>query len=322
MSLEHLLRLELQSYGATPLERLPENLPISNSVIRYLVSRQGEGLSGATLFVYSLSLVDFVCFLKDNELPDSPGQLTRQHIDLYMLNQQKKPVTQETRHVYYRGIKTFFNWLVEEGEIEVSPMAKVKPPKLGKKIPQPYTRNDLEDVLKLCSGKNFLDARNRAIILVLYDTGLRLDELTHVMLSDINRTEQTIRVVGKGNKERIVRYGKAARMALMMYFTYRKDELPNLWLTEERRPMTEGGLSIAIRRLSSRAQVSKGKRGAHRYRHTFAIDSIRNGANIFYVQELLGHATLEMTKHYAQFVKSEEAAKAHQKFSPADNWIK
>ncbi len=150
------------------------------------------------------------------------------------------------------------------------------------------------------------------------DTGLRINELLNIKLTDISTDYDIIRVFGKGSKERVVSLGKVARKALLKYLMLRKDNYPVMWVSEEQRPLQRDGLRAMIRHLCERAQITDAKHGAHTFRHTFATNSIRNGTNIFFVQSLLGHSTLEMTKRYAGFINSEEAIKKHSEFSPAD----
>jgi len=102
----------------------------------------------------------------------------------------------------------------------------------------------------------------------------------------------------------------------------RSDRYPNFWVTEERRLLQRDGLRIIIRSLCERANITDAKHGAHTFRHTFATNSIRNGANIFFVQSSLGHSTLEMTRRYAGMINSEAAIKKYNEFSPVDRLLK
>ncbi|MBA7475673.1 Tyrosine recombinase XerD [subsurface metagenome] len=197
-------------------------------------------------------------------------------------------------------------------------MQNIRPPKMPKKIVRPFSLPDIDNLLVLCSGTRFVEIRNRAIILVFLDTGLRLAELAGIQMVDINFHSETIKVMGKGAKERVVRIGKTAQKSLLRYLLNRHDDYPCLWVTEERKPMTAYGIQTAIKNLCRRAEIKDAKRGPHSFRHTFGTQSLLNGADIREVQSLLGHSTLKTTLTYVATVKSEEAIKRHRVFSPVD----
>lgn len=317
--LDSLLFAELRSCGARSIDFLPRDYIISGHIRRYLLSCHVEGKTPKTIRTYCDVLVGLAKFLAENKLPSAPENLTADDVRFFLSLWHKGNVSSSTRHLYYRTIKTFFNWLVREGQIRESPMAKMKPPKLESKVVQPYTPEDIGRILSLCETPGFSNARNRAIILLFFDTGLRLSELANIRLDDINTKTQLIKVMGKGSKERYVKYGRITSMGLMMYLSLRDDKYPELWLTQDKRPMTIYGVKEVVVRLVERAKVSEGKRGPHRFRHTAAINFLRNGGGQFNLQSLLGHSTLEMTRRYVSALGTEDMVKAHLTASPADN---
>jgi len=194
-------------------------------------------------------------------------------------------------------------------------MRKVRPPKVPKKIMRPFTRQHIDDLLLLCSTGRFMDIRNRAIILLFLDTGLRLFELASIQRNDVDFEHETIIVMGKGSKERVVRFGDLTKKALWSYKLRRelkeKENYPCLWLTEEMTPMSKRAIQTAIRRLCKRAGVIDVKLGPHTFRHTFATWAMLNGARRDEVQVLLGHSTETMTMHYQATVNSMVALRRH-----------
>lgn len=284
------------------------------SLNTFLLSCKVDGLSLATIRNYSYQLNAFANFCYTKQF----REITSQEIRLFLADLQKSnnPVSVSD---YYKVLKRFFNWLVQEGVIKQSPMGNVKSPKLPSLLPKPFSPHDIENLLLITNEQTFLGYRNRAMILLFLDTGLRLAELTNIQLADIDFDRETIKVMGKGAKERVVRIGKSAQKALLRYLLSRDDGYPCLWVTEERRPMTKDGIQSCIKVLCRRAEITDAKIGPHTFRHTFATLAIKNGANLFYVQSLLGHSTLTMTRRYASTIDSEEAVKEHHKFSPVDN---
>jgi len=141
-----------------------------------------------------------------------PARVAPDHIRLFLLKQQETCNSISIR-TYYRHIKRFFNWLVEERVIAINPMASIKPPKVSKPLIVPFQESSLRRLLFLCDDSTFLGARNKAIILVLTDTGLRLKEVAEIQKSVIDFDHETIRVMGKGAKERVVQIGENTQRA-------------------------------------------------------------------------------------------------------------
>ena len=184
---------------------------------------------------------------------------------------------------------------------------------------KPFTLHDIEALLRLCSGNRFLDIRNRAVLLLFLDTGLRLSELAGIQLKDLDFDRETVRIMGKGAKERLVRVGKTTQKALLRYLLMRTDMHPCLWVTEERRPMMCRGIQIMVRKLCARANIIDAKPGPHTFRHTAAINYLRNGGDEFTLQIMLGHSTLQMTRRYVSSLGTEDMIRVHKKASPVDN---
>jgi site-specific recombinase XerD len=167
------------------------------------------------------------------------------------------------------------------------------------------------------AGRGFCGLRNRAIILLLLDTGMRLRELSALRLWDLDFDRGIVRVMGKGAKERVVGMGKATQKAMLRYLLSRSDPHPEVWVSEERRPLTYNSLNDAIRTMGKRAGIEF-RSSAHTYRHTFATSALKNGADLFRVQALLGHSSLEMVRRYAASLGSEHAVEGHRSFGPVD----
>jgi site-specific recombinase XerD len=228
-----------------------------------------------------------------------------------------------TVHHYYCVLKAFFNWCVREDFITESPLAKIKlkNPKLN--VVQPYSNQDILKLIRLCdydckNNARLLGSRNKAIILMFLDTGLRASELANIKLDDIDSERGWIKVKGKGAKERLVRIGATAQKALWRYLVYReKSKCEELWITEEGKPMKVGGIQIMLVRLKRRAGVTA-QGSCHKFRHTFALNFLRKDRNPFNLQYLLGHSDLRMVKHYVSTLGMEDALKAHEGASPAD----
>jgi len=316
MVLDHSPISKVQAGLGSALDLSPNFPELNRHLKNYLISCKVEGKSPATIATYTQRLTDFYHFIASCETPDGMKQLSSSEVRLYMLSLQERQVSPATVYAYYRSLKTYFNWLINEDVLDTSPMGRIKPPRVPRVLVKPFTEEQLGNLLLLCSGDKFLPVRNRAMVLLFLDTGLRLAEMASVMLQDIDIDHSLIKVMGKGSKERVVAMSLTTEKSMIRYLLLRDDDYPHLWVTEERRPMTRDGVQVTIKKLCRRAQVTGVKIGPHAFRHTFATKCLENGASEFEVQCLLGHSTLDMTRRYTQTLNSERAVLKHKKFSP------
>ncbi len=304
----------------------------------FVLTKQTEGKSPRTVEFYSENLRRFLWYAQQAEWSDDIRLVTEWQIREFLgyvanekcrwglqgngseTSQRKASFT--TVHHYFVVLANFFGWVVREGFLEDSPTVKIKMAKPKDKVIKPYTGEEIKRMLDVCSldyehNAKLLGSRNKAILLVLLDAGVRLSELVGITLDDIDTSNGNIKVMGKGSKERVVRIGKVAQKALWRYLMHRPDNGRGLWFSEEGRPFTSSGVQCVIRSLKERAGVT-GSGSVHRFRHTFALNFLRADKNVFNLQYLLGHSELEMVKHYVSTLGMEDALKAHELASPAD----
>ena len=283
----------------------------------FLMEAECDNLSPATLRTYRGMIGQFVKYAS------SMGVFTAADVDETLVrdffrvkHHTCKPVSCND---YYRHVRLFLNWLIKRGFIKFNPMGSMKSPRVERKIIRPFSRDDIKKLLLCCNISTFLGARNRAFILLLLDTGLRLSESMNLSSADVDCASGIIKVMGKGMRERVVRIGKTVRKALWEYQLFRDDDYSQLWLTEERKPIAPGGMAQMINKLGKQAGLRNVRCSAHTFRHTAATQSLENGALEFQVQAMLGHSTLSMTRRYVSSLNSERAAEAHVKFSPVEH---
>ncbi len=164
------------------------------------------------------------------------------------------------------------------------------------------------------------DARNQTLFMILLDTGLRIGELVHLKMEDVHMDEGYLKVLGKGKKERIVPIGNNAQKVLQRYlFRFRPKPInpvvQNVFLSQSSNPLTENSMKLMFTRLAKRSGVCR--LHAHLCRHTFATRFLINGGDVFTLQQILGHSTLEMVSRYVNLASSHIAIQ-HQKYSPLD----
>ncbi len=302
----------------------------------YLLNCRTENKSPKTISGYEMVLKNFIWYCKQNNFPEVQ-HLTAIHIRYFLMYLSSEPhrwnstspsakrlVNSTTTNTYFRRLRTFFNWLVREELILENPFKNLKPPKLENKVIQALIPNEIERLFKTCSGKSLLDVRNRTILSLLLDTGLRISELTNLTVDDVNLDDGSILIRhGKGGKQRTVHIGNTAQKLLWRYMNlYRKGDSrlqaelsSRLFLNRSNEPLNLNGMKILIRRLGNKAKI---RLHPHMLRHTFAISFLRNGGDVFSLKFLLGHSTLAMTERYLRSLNANDAMNAHKKFSPLD----
>jgi len=303
---------------AVPLYRLIEG---------FLLSCRVENKSPATVSFYKNILDKFQWFLNKFGI-DTIDPISIRSFLAYVKDSENrwdsvnaranKKVAPYTLERYYTGLSALFRWSMEEGLIEVNPMATIKKPKVPRKIVKGLEADKIHTLLSSFTCNSFTDYRNKAIFFVFLDTGLRLSELANMTLSDIIIQKGIIRVVGKGNKERLVRIGLKTQKVLWSYLARRNSDSDYVWLNEDGQPILANGIAQMIRIMGRRLDIPM---SPHKLRHSFAISFLRNGANPFELQIALGHSTLEMTRRYTQALGFDDVFKRHVLASPVDRAI-
>jgi site-specific recombinase XerD len=289
-----------------------------------------EGKSYGTIECYSDKLKGFLWYAKNYDWPDDIGAITTNHIREFLAYlrdskhrfnstcpRTKQPINNTTIQKYYRALSVLFNWLINEELLGYNPLVKIKVPKAEKKVIKALSQDELNQLLSTF-GTTFEGKRNKAIILILADCGLRLGELLNLRIYNVNMNQQLLQVSGKTG-ERIVRFGSGTARALLKYFIVRdmhNGHSDSLWITKEGIALKPYAVETIFRHLSKKAGVNV---HPHLLRHTFATLWLKNGGDSLMLQRLLGHTTLMMTNRYCQAVGCYDAIESHKKYSPVDN---
>ena len=222
----------------------------------------------------------------------------------------------------FASMSAFFNWAKSDGLLQQSPTEHIKRPKVAKQIVPIFTREEMQALLAACDDQDeSVAARNKAIITLLLDTGIRLGELLGLRMDRLNVQDGTAQVTGKGAKDRVVFIGAFCKKQLWRYISmFRPEPAPNVvevFLNLDGTPLQDRRLYAVVTGLGKKAGVSNVH--PHRFRHTAAVQFLRNGGNIFALQKMLGHTTLDMVRYYVE-LSQEDVKNVHKTASPADNW--
>ncbi|MEW6027619.1 MAG: site-specific tyrosine recombinase XerD [Planctomycetota bacterium] len=279
-------------------------------------------LSKNTLDSYRSDIELFVRFLSAGKKDAGISPAGIGAADIYKFNQYQRSRNFSTNTITRRivALKMFFKFLVAEGHLKTDPTVLVDKPKPWQKLPDTLSYIDIEKIFNACSGKKPLEIRNRAVLEMLYATGARVSEVCNLKITDVNLDAGYIRCFGKGSKERIVPIGEVAQECLKRYLNEVRPALikptspQNVFLSRRGKRLTRD----VIWRILSYYARSAGLRGRihpHLLRHSFATHLLEHGANIRYVQEMLGHTDISTTQIYTH-VDKERLKEIHRKFHP------
>ena len=310
-----------------------KNWTLRHLVVEFRLAKQVEGKSEKTLSFYGQNLDRILWWLEKNSLSvTSLHQVNAQIIRSFLAYVQstpnrwqtgstssRKPASMSTVDAYRRVFQAFFSWLVKEEIVATStnPMRKIPRPKVPVKIIQDIPLPLVKRASENCGHTPFILAQNKAIILVLLDTGMRLKACHGISLPSIDISSGLIKVWEKGGEQRLTHLNKTALTALKEYLTIRHHfECRSLWLKEDGTPLKYSAIQSMVRRL--RKFDSNQRWTPHTFRNTFAVNLLRGGADTFTLQTLGGWKDLEMPRHYTAALKFEDAVRVHERTSPAD----
>lgn len=238
----------------------------------------------------------------------------------------KRPVRPITLKEYYICLRSFFSWLVEAGKITQTPFTQIPKPQVREATKPPLSAGQIEQLLR-ATHEGVNAARDEALLYWLLDTGCRATETVSLRLRDLDLKNRSCSVLGKGNKYRTVYFGAKTAEVLEHYLRQRNclpdsyqdcatEDLPLFLSGQGNMPITRSGLQQLLERLRRRCGI-KGSCSPHAFRRSFAVQTLRNGANVFSVQAMLGHSDLGMTQRYCALAQTDVEAQ-HRQFSPVD----
>jgi len=278
-----------------------------------------RGLSQNTLSAYGRDLKAFSIWL--HKTSKNLQQVSNSDLQGYIAFQGKKGSKASTMARVISSLRRYFRYQLREGRIEEDPSALIESPKLGRSLPGTLSESQIDALLDAPDIDDPIGLRDRAMLELLYATGLRVSELVSLEYSQISLQQGVVRVIGKGNKERLVPMGDEAVSWLTKYREEARPELmkgkgvcPYLFVTRRASNMTRQAFWYLIKRYALFAGISQ-KISPHTLRHAFATHLLNHGADLRVVQLLLGHSDLSTTQIYTHVAKARLQA-LHQEHHP------
>lgn len=316
------------------LYKAAHSLTLAELISNYELSNRADGKSPKTIGWYSDILKSYIGHRKQRGYPYDLSSFNIDSVREYILYLRRKPkfsghpftpeqdeaVSAQTIRCHVRGLKAFSTWLYRNGHTRQNRLQFLKLPKAPTRLIEVLTPEEIERIVSTIDKHSPTGARNHAILVTALDSGLRAAEITSIKLGQVNVKSGFIQVIGKGNKERIVPIGEFVRRTLWHYVTHvRPDhsdtQCDSLFLSRHGQAITPNTIKLVFARLAKSSGVVR--LHAHLCRHTFAVNYLLNGGDIFSLREILGHTTLEMVSHYLHFTTAQITSQ-HHKYSPMD----
>jgi len=262
-----------------------------------------RGLSENSIQNYTLDVLALQHFLKNEKIEESPENCSLDTVQKFIYETAKilSPHTQARR---LSGLRSFFDYLIFESYRTNNPTDLIETPKLGRKLPDVLSLDEIKLMLNQIDLGHPQGHRNRAIVETLYGSGIRVSELTNLSLSNLFFEEDMIRVSGKGNKQRLVPMGSITKKYLEIYIKASRFHLkinPKdqdvVFLNRRGNRLTRQMIFTLIKQLAVKANIQK-KVGPHTFRHSFATHLLENGADLRTIQILMGHESITTTEVY------------------------
>jgi len=330
------LNNQIDSFLEEILEQEPKT-GLAYLIHGYALCSQSEGKSKNYISLVSTSMKLFIHFLERSDFSTNATKIEIQHVRRFIIHLQSverfasHPFTrpQQTRlsghtiSAYLRSVRAFFSWLEVEGIIVQNPFSKLRIPKAPGKVTPTFSEHQLHAFFGVIDTSTAEGFRDYALFATYTDTACRLAEITGLRINDVDLGQGVLRVLGKGNRERLVPIGVTVQKTLYKYFAFSRPEpaianCDRFFLTKDGRPLMKNRVEAIMRKYGEKAGIEGVRCSPHTLRHTACVMWIRNGGDIFSLQRITGHSSLEVLRGYVNLAQSDVNA-AHRRNSPIDN---
>lgn len=262
-----------------------------------------RGLSKNTIDNYSFDIERLCLFLETNAIDISPIKINEETIQQFIYSISKE-VNSRSQARIISGLKSFFAYLIFEDYRNNSPMELIDSPRLGRKLPDTLSTNEIDAIINAIDLSKPEGERNKAMLETLYGCGLRVSELITLKISDIYFDEDFIKITGKGNKQRFVPISQITQKFILQYKNLVRNKMPiqkeyadTLFLNRRGKQLTRAMVFTIIKDLAIKINLNKAI-SPHTFRHSFATHLLENGADLRAIQMMLGHESITTTEIY------------------------
>ncbi len=276
--------------------------------------------SNETILSYKNDLTEYYKYLNNNKI--NYKSITKLEILDYLKYLDNYKLSNKTISRHLSSLRSFYNYLVEIKILDGNVFKRVRNPKVEKKLPNYLSINEIEELLNSIEENTKENIRDKCLFEIMYSTGMRVSEVSNLKVSNINFSDNSIRVMGKGSKERIVYYGAILKDILNKYLKIRneflkKGNIENLFINKNGDVLSRESIAYIINKIEKKSLINH-KISPHILRHSFATHLLDNGADLRSVQELLGHENLDTTEIYTH-VSNERLRAVYLKYHPNRN---
>jgi site-specific recombinase XerD len=312
---------------------------LENLIQTYTLYSRTEGHSPLSINIVVNSLRLFTRFLEESGRGISVDLAGPPDIRLFILHLgntpafSRHPITPVQPHAlsghtistYLRSLRSFYSWMVAEGFMAQHPFAGVRVPKPPRKVIATFSPEQLARLFAAVDSTTPRGLRDLTLMLLLLDSGLRISEAIGLTTEGLSLEEGVLRVLGKGNKERQVPVGRTATRYLLRYLSRGRPQpaapyIHNVFLTDEGYPMTKDRAGNIMHQYGRQAGITGVRCSPHTLRHSAAVAQEDYGGNLFALQKMLGHTSLDMTRRYCELADV-DVKRAHLSASPVDNLV-
>ncbi|MGB1308792.1 MAG: site-specific tyrosine recombinase XerD [Oceanihabitans sp.] len=276
-----------------------------------------RGLSAHSISNYTLDVKKLIRFLEEKNMVISPLNITTETIQEFIYEIAKQ-VNARSQSRIISGLRSFFNYLIFEDYIQTNPLELIESPKIGRKLPDTLSENEINNLISAIDLSKPQGERNRAMLETLYSCGLRVSELVGLKISDLFFEEGFIKVTGKGNKQRFVPIVLNTQKLINTYKNQVRLHEPiqaefqdTLFLNRRGKQLTRAMVFTIIKQLAIKISLNKNI-SPHTFRHSFATHLLENGADLRAIQLMLGHESISTTEIYMHVDKSHLKAVMHE----------
>ena len=268
-----------------------------------------RGLAKNSVESYTRDVYKLVKYLEEHQLKETPTKIKKETL-LKFIYEVAKTVNPRSQARIISGLRSFFDYQIFEDYRETNPLDLIETPKIGRKLPDTLSKEDIDELIAAIDLSHPQGQRNKTIIEMLYACGLRVSELINLQISDLFLDEDYIRVLGKGNKFRLVPIHATTSRLLKIYLNSIrnksipfKDDEDIIFLNRRGKRLSRQMIFIILKELAIKINLKK-KIGPHTLRHSFATHLLQNGADLRIIQQLLGHESITTTEIYVHLDKS------------------